>query len=430
MTALKKAHEAVRAAVFAAKTQLHQALVHICRTAETPSDRGFFDHVLIEDAGTNCLRLKATDGHKQTVEIELACDLADEITPRLVPAREFRDALKTIPARTRLSVAVAEANGISIVCGGAAITLPGFPADADTWKPRGGLEGAGKRYGRIIVDGSDLAAWIDSFAHAMAKQEVRYYLNGACLEFARQDDGTCHLTFCATDAHRLACETVSLPSAPDGMDDTYQLIICRDTVAQLRRLLGTPAKITTRDVTIGISERGIEFYSVDAGWTLHAVIVDGKYPDFRRVIPDGNANTCITFDRDAMVDAVRRALAAAHPKWQGVTITASAAGLAVSAEFEGRSVAIVVPGTFRASIDGQSLPQAFFGVNGRYLLDYLRAIDGGQVTMTTSIDAKREMNDEGKKVVVPDAKGTVNASLKLSQDDGRDRAGVIMTMRL
>jgi DNA polymerase-3 subunit beta len=108
----------------------------------------------------------------------------------------------------------------------------------------------------------------------------------------------------ATDGHRLAC--VDAP-APDGAAGAPDVIVPRKTVAELRKLLETDGA----EITVSVSPTKIRFVAGDL--SLTSKVIDGTFPDYTRVIPQGNdrrmevdaADFARTVDRVATVSAER-----------------------------------------------------------------------------------------------------------------------------
>lgn len=150
----------------------------------------------------------------------------------------------------------------------------------------------------MTVPSSDLSRIIDNVAKAMSTESTRYYLNGIFLERATDPDGNPTLRGVATDGHRLMVSEVPMPGGegPEGMPG---VIVPRGSVALIRRMLDD----SSPEVVVELSDTRLR---VTAGpLTLTTKLVDGTYPDYRKIIPR-------TPDRpNAVLHATRKALAAA-----------------------------------------------------------------------------------------------------------------------
>jgi len=118
----------------------------------------------------------------------------------------------------------------------------------------------------------------DKSKFAISTEETRYYLNGVYLHVAEGDGGTA-LRCVATDGHRLARIDADLP---EGAADMPGVIVPRKTVGELRKLL----EDDDMQIAVSVSETKIRFATPDI--TLTSKVIDGTFPDYTRVIPQGN----------------------------------------------------------------------------------------------------------------------------------------------
>jgi DNA polymerase-3 subunit beta len=139
---------------------------------------------------------------------------------------------------------------------------------------------------------------------AMAVQDIRYYLNGVLLS----TDGDI-LRVVATDGHRLSMASYKLPE-PVGKIDA---ILPRKTVLELIKLLDEsddPIKMEMHQNQVKFSFAGIEIVSK---------IVEGKFPDYTKVIPTGYSNH-VTMNRAEFLGALQRASILSNDKIRGVRL--------------------------------------------------------------------------------------------------------------
>jgi DNA polymerase-3 subunit beta len=151
---------------------------------------------------------------------------------------------------------------------------------------------------------------------AMAAQDIRYYLNGMLLVL---DGGTVRAV--ATDGHRLALAEVER----DGASATpVEAIIPRKTVLELLRLL--PDNEDPVRVQLAANQIKLGFGSIE----LVSKLVEGKFPDYGRVIPVGNGKI---FDvgREALIGSLHRAAILTTDKFKGVRWVLGAGALKISA---------------------------------------------------------------------------------------------------
>ena len=118
----------------------------------------------------------------------------------------------------------------------------------------------------------------DKSKFAISTEETRYYLNGVYFHVASGETGPM-LRAVATDGHRLARIDDDLPS---GAEDMPGVIVPRKTVGELRKLLDDDEA----EIAVSVSETKIRFATPEI--TLTSKVIDGSFPDYARVIPDGN----------------------------------------------------------------------------------------------------------------------------------------------
>lgn len=118
----------------------------------------------------------------------------------------------------------------------------------------------------------------DKSKFAISTEETRYYLNGVYMHAADGDGGQ-KLRCVATDGHRLARIDADLPPGADGLPG---VIVPRKTVGELRKLL----EDDDADIAVSVSETKVRFATPEI--TLTSKVIDGSFPDYTRVIPQGN----------------------------------------------------------------------------------------------------------------------------------------------
>ncbi len=127
----------------------------------------------------------------------------------------------------------------------------------------------------LILSEGNLRCLLGMVYFAMAQHDVRYYLNGILLRF----ESLC-IRAVATDGHRLAHFSIKSNIFKNSKSEIRDIIISRKAVLELYKLLDNSDTIVSIDVSknrIRFQFRDIEFISK---------LIDGKYPDFVRVIPN------------------------------------------------------------------------------------------------------------------------------------------------
>ena len=150
----------------------------------------------------------------------------------------------------------------------------------------------------------------DKSKFAISTEETRYYLNGVYMHISDSDGGKV-LRCVATDGHRLARIDAELPS---GAAEMPGVIVPRKTAGELRKLLDDDeAKIA-----VSVSETKIRFATPDI--TLTSKVIDGTFPDYTRVIPQGNTRK-LEVDAAEFAKAVDRVATVSSERSRAVKLT-------------------------------------------------------------------------------------------------------------
>lgn len=130
--------------------------------------------------------------------------------------------------------------------------------------------------GSFTIAAGKLADALTATSDAMAVKDIRYYLNGMLWETVQHEAGT-EFYLIATDGHRLhgfrCAVAASMPS--------NQSIIPSDAINMLSVLLDKMPADSPVDILV--QDKLVTVYG--DGWRLAVEPKDGKFPDYRRVIP-------------------------------------------------------------------------------------------------------------------------------------------------
>ena len=141
----------------------------------------------------------------------------------------------------------------------------------------------------------------------MAQQDIRYYLNGLLLEV---NDNK--LNIVGTDGHRLSFTSTMLNQSYEKTD----VIIPRKTVIELIKLLDD----SEDEISIEINTGQVNFSFADI--KLISKVIDGKFPDYHRVIPVGHQNS-FSVNRVGILTAMQRASILSNEKYRGIRMVLS-----------------------------------------------------------------------------------------------------------
>lgn len=298
-----------------------------------------------------------------------------------VPARKLLDICKSLSDDAIIELSMTDNNKLNVKSGRSRFTLTTLPAteypsveeEPDTFS--------------VTLSQSRLKELLDSTSFAMAQQDVRYYLNGMLFEV-----GNDYLRVVATDGHRLAMETMTMA---DGASDQQQLIVPRKGIIELGRLLGDDG-----DITLTFGQNHIRAKVTE--YTFTSKLVDGKFPDYNRVLPKGG-NKVLIGNAQELKQAFTRASILSNEKYRGVRVILSSGELKILANNPEQEEAEEVIGV---DYEGDSLE---IGFNVSYLIDVLSTLPSPRAKITLS---------------------DPNSSALIEAESGSDAVYVVMPMRL
>jgi DNA polymerase-3 subunit beta len=230
-----------------------------------------------------------------TANSELAGKQDQAVT---VGARKLQDLLRALPEDSSLNVDTA-AGKMTVRAGRSRFNLQTLPA-ADY--PRIGL--SQEQQQTIALPQRDFRGLLKLAEFAMAQQDIRYYLNGMLLVI---DKGS--LQAVATDGHRLSYASIAVA----GNYSRQEVILPRKTVLELGKLL----EDSDAELTIDLLTNQVRFRFSNI--ELVSKVVDGKFPDYNRVIPSGHSKQ-IDLSRAELLQALQRAAILSNEKFRGVRL--------------------------------------------------------------------------------------------------------------
>ena len=295
-------------------------------------------------ARNGVLAFTATDSEVE-IEARVTVDglLDGEIT---VPARKIIDICQALPPRAMLDFGLEEDGRAHIRSGRSRYALTTIPAGEFPTTDEIADES------EFVVAQSELKRLIDLTQFAMARQDVRYYLNGLLLEVSPQN-----VKAVATDGHRLA---VARLDAATGLEDEKSIIVPRKGVLELARLLTTE----DAELKIRVGTNAVQLEIDDVRFT--SKLIDGKFPDYGRVIPD--AESCdkrLSLDRESLRQCLVRTSVLSSDKHRTVRLTLETGILTVVANNPEQESAL---DQIELEYEGESLE---IGFNVSYLIDAL-----------------------------------------------------------
>jgi DNA polymerase-3 subunit beta len=306
-------------------------------------------NVLIE-RGASALSFLATD-----IEIQItardAVESSGEARAVTVGARKLVDILRALPDGAEVTLQQQDKRML-VKAGKSRFVLQTLPAEdfPRLAKPAGEVA-------RFALPQKALRKLLNLVQYAMAQQDIRYYLNG--LLMVVEDKG---LKLVATDGHRLAYAAMAL----DAKLPRQEVIVPRKTVLELSKLLAdSDAEVR---IEISATQASFAFGTVE----LVSKLVDGKFPDYTRVIPSGHKNQ-LTIGREVLRQALSRAAILSNEKLRGVRWVLTDGTLRIVSNNTEQEEA---EETLDVGYKGDALD---IGFNVNYLLDVLNNVAGTDV---------------------------------------------------
>jgi len=306
-------------------------------------------NVLIERA-EGALSFLATDIEIQITSRSSLAAGADA-KPVTVGARKLVDILRALPEGAEVTLQQQDKR-LQVKAGKSRFTLQTLPAEDF---PR--LSRPSGEVARFALTQKGLRRLLGLVQYAMAQQDIRYYLNGLLVLVENQQ-----LRLVATDGHRLAYAAMGLPASLPRLE----VIVPRKTVLELGKLLADSDDEVK--VELSSSQAAFNFGTVE----LVTKLVDGKFPDYTRVIPTTHKNRLL-LDREVLRQSLQRAAILSNEKFRGVRWVLTDGSLKIvssNAEQEEAQEELEV------KYGGDALD---IGFNVNYLLDVLNNVSASEV---------------------------------------------------
>ena len=298
-----------------------------------------------------------------------------------LPAVKLKDICKSLPEQAQIEITVQENQRCLLTSGKSRFMLGTLPSEDYP------ILGNPESITYLTISRSYLTNLIRTTEFAMAIQDVRYYLTGMLFDVSKQQ-----LTTVATDGHRLA-----LARSAIEVDDELEMqaILPRKAVLELQRLL----EIIEKAVEAEVKKRklkelpdsnlylkfGREFLQIslpfgeldnnvhpaqDLMITLTARLIDGKFPDYRRVMPS-NTDKRALLNQEKIASVLGRVAILSNEKSRGVVFNFTSDGMVkVRANNAEQDEAVEM---LQAKYEGDPIELSF---NAAYLQDVLDVIQG------------------------------------------------------
>ena len=302
-----------------------------------------------------------------------------------VGARKLIDILRSMPSDQTVSL-TSNQNKMTLQGGKSRFTLQTLPADDFPL-----VQEAADFGPKFSVPQKTLKHLINQVHFAMAVHDIRYYLNG--ILFVAEGK---NLTLVATDGHRLALAQAEL----DTDIPKQEVILPRKTVIELQRLLSDAGGENQPHIEMQFANNQAKF--TFGGMEFVTKLVEGKFPDYNRVIPKNHKNS-ITLGRAPLLASLQRTAIMTSDKFKGVRLN-------------------LEPGTLRVASNNAEQEEAVDELDIDYGGDTIEI--GFNVTYL--IDALANMGQDMVKMELADS----NSSALITIPENASFKYVVMPMRI
>ena len=336
------------------KTALFDLLERLYGVVERKNTIPILGHFLLA-AVNGKLVVKATDLDREAEEftdVKIA-----EPGALTVNAQALYDSVKRVKAGADLRFEAIIMGGERLKMTSGRMSAELFCLPANDFPSMGGA----KFTHQFEIEDKALVRLLKKASHAISTEETRYYLNGIYLHSANGVDGKPRLRAVSTDGHQLAMIDTELPSGATGIPG---VIMPSKLVKELIRIIGNG---TGDAIKVDLSNTKVRFRI--GAFSITSKLIDGEFPDYARVIPEGNKCKAVidAADSKAAVEFVR----SKRPGARAVGLKFSENELRIyrnSYEDEGTAQDFV-----EIEYRGQPIDVGF---NSTYLLNVIDLIDG------------------------------------------------------
>jgi len=254
---------------------------------------------LLLEAKNNNIQLTATDLEMQ-ISLSIESKFSGELSTT-ISAKKLLDICRSLPESIDIDM-VSSDSRITVKAGKSRFNLQTLPA-AD-YPVMTKVAGVGIS---IKISQLEFKKLLRQVEFSMAQQDIRYYLNGLLLEVNEKK-----LNLVGTDGHRLSFTSTTLNQTYEKAD----VILPRKTVVELIKLLDD----SEDEIAIELSAGQVNFSFGDI--KLISKVIDGKFPDYHRVIPTEHQNTFLV-NRVSILTAMQRASILSNEKYRGIRMVLS-----------------------------------------------------------------------------------------------------------
>jgi DNA polymerase-3 subunit beta len=330
------------------KDRLLEALGRVSPIADKRTTLPILSHILF-DIESERIILMATD---LEIGLKIFLPVASEEAGRIaLPSKKLFEIVKELPSGP-IEIESSEEYRMRIQAGTSVFHLSGMdPADYPAFGDYSDVEFSG-------IDADSFNWMIEKTLYAASTDDIRFNLNGVLFE--QKDHLMCLV---GTDGHRLAYAENEL-----GITIPRSLVVPKKGLNELTRILES----TKGEVQLGFDKKNMYIKNDEFAMTIR--LIDGDYPDYRRVIPSQPRGK-LSINVKRLVQGLRRAAIFTTDRSRGITVVVSEEGMVLNAEHPEF-------GRFEEKIEAEYEGEPFdVIVNVYYFMEALHAIESEGVTI-------------------------------------------------
>ena len=310
----------------------------------------------------SCILFTVTEGvltlKSSDVETEVVAklDLQDAFKDGAIaiPAKKLFDIVRNLPNGMRVEIAQQDTNRVVIRCQRSKFILSCL--DANTFP----VMDEESTQSMFKISMLKLISAMKRVQFAMAKNDVRYFLNGMLWNVCGNQFRTV-----ATDGHRMSTTQINIE---DTFLESTQMIVPRKAIDEILRIFSSQDEDSVAEIQIGKNH----FRLIIENYQFISKLIDGRYPDYTRVIPPNN-NKVMKADRRELKEALQRTAILSNETYRGVRVVLDENMLNLSAnnpEHEEAKDQVEVV---------YSEQKMEMGFNINYLLELVNAIESNDI---------------------------------------------------
>lgn len=302
------------------------------------------------------VHIEASDDHIIITATDLEIGVKSKFTTEVVKegkitvsAKKLYEIIKELPDK-KINFKSKDNYWTEITCDKSVFNLVGLSSDEYPKFPEIKMDKF------IEISSEQLNNMIDKTIFSVSNDETKFNLNGIYLKYEENK-----ISMISTDGHRLSYNFLYKE------DDNLNLlsegyILPKKGIFEIRKIINKE----NDNLKIGIINNN--FFVIDDMTILIMRLVDGEFPDYKRVIPEKN-NISSIINKEEFYHALKRISILSSEKSRGIRLTFN------------KNVAIITSsntdlGDAKEEIDiSYSGPEISIGFNSRYILDILQAID-------------------------------------------------------